>query len=221
MVLKKPAKCLIVEWDKDGRLVRLQGVEENPIVISTKKEEAETETLKLTLQYPELKGLENTEVQNKLNSLFAELAAAAKARGYENAQYLGEEQLKHHIKAETYFNYQVTYNRNGLLSIVFIDYQYGGGAHGMTVQSSYTFDVKTGKKYELKDFFDDGSDYIAIISDEVKRQIEEKGLMLLTPFNAIRPDQDFYLSNNGLVVYFQLYEYLPYAYGIPEFIVEI
>ena len=42
-------------------------------------------------------------------------------------------------------------------------------------------------------------------------------LGFLFPFEAIRADQDFYLSNNELVVYFQAYEYTPYAAGIPEF----
>ena len=213
---------LKVAWDKAGNKIRLQEVIENPIVISNKKEISETDTLKLTIQYPELDGLDNAVVQEKLNSLFGSLAKDAKARGQEIEKYIGQDEITRHIKAEAYFNYQVKYNQKDMLSVVFSDYQYSGGAHGITVQSSYIFDLKTGKEYEIKDLFIDGSDYISMISSEVKKQMEERAMTaLLAPFNSIKADQDFYLSNNALVVYFQAYEYLPYAYGIPEFAVDI
>jgi hypothetical protein len=212
---------LKVVWDKVNNKVILQEVKENSFTINTKKENSETQTLKLTLQYPELKGLDNAEVQNELNSLFARLAGEAKARGQEVEQYIGQDEITRHIKAEVYFDYQVKYNQSGLLSIVFMDYLYSGGAHGGTVQSSYTFDLKTGKEYEIKDLFKDGSDYISIISSEVKKQMQEREMtVLLAPFDSIKADQDYYLSNNTVVVYFQQYEYLPYAYGIPEFAVD-
>lgn len=88
----------------------------------------------------------------------------------------------------------------------------------MTVQSSHTFNLKTGQVYTLKDLFD-GDDYVAIINREIKKQIREKRLAeaLFEPFQSIKANQDFYLTNNALVVYFQLYEYFPYAFGIPEF----
>ncbi len=212
---------LKVVWDKVNNKVILQQVNENSFAISTKKENSETQTLKLTLQYPELKGLDNAEVQSKLNSLFSRLAAEAKGRGHEIEQYIGQDEITRHIKAEVYFDYQVKYNQSGLLSIVFMDYFYSGGAHGGTVQSSYTFDLKTGREYKIKDLFKDGSDYISVINSEVKKQMQERDMtVLLAPFDSIKADQDYYLSNNAVVVYFQQYEYLPYAYGIPEFAVD-
>lgn len=210
---------LKIIWDKAKNDVRIHSVKENPIVINTKKEVKETQTLKLTIQYPEIKGLDNTEVQHKLNSLFSKLAAEAKKEGYEFAKYIGQDEIARGIKVETYFNYQVKYNQNGMLSIVFSAYLYSGGAHGNTLQSSYTFDLNTGEECDLKDLFKDGIDYVSYISDEVKKQMEEKGMTdaLLNPFDAIKADQDFYLSNNAVVVYFQAYEYFPYVFGIPEF----
>jgi hypothetical protein len=208
-------------WNKDTNRVTLQKTEENPVVISTKAEASETATLKLTIQYPELKGLDNAGVQEKLNSLFAGLASAAKDRAYEIEKYIGEDEITRHIKAEGYFNYQVKYNRNGLLSVVFYDYQYSGGAHGSTVQSSYTFDLTTGAEYELKDLFPEGSDYVSLINSEIKKQIKEEEITdFLAPFDTIRTDHDFYLSGDSIVIYFQQYEILPYSYGIPEFSVD-
>lgn len=207
--------------DKAAGKVTLERSEENPIVISTKAEASETATLKLTIQYPEFKGLDNAEVQEKLNSMFAGLAAAAKERAYEIEKYIGEDEISRHIKAEGYFNYQVKYNRNGLLSIVVYDYEYTGGAHGITVQSSYTFDLATGREYELKDLFPENTDYVSIITKEVKNQMKDMGITeFLAPFDSIKADHDFYLIDDYVVVYFQQYEILPYSYGIPEFAVE-
>lgn len=208
---------LKVEWDKSKNEVKLQEVKENPVIIETKKEASETKTFKLALQYPEIKGLNDADVQKKLNSLFENLATNAKNKGQETEKVLSKE-ASHNVKAETYFNYQVKYNSNNILSIVFLDYQYTGGAHGSTLQTSYTFDLATGTEYELKDLFKEGSDYVSVINSEVKKGFVEMGMTeLLSPFNSIKNDQSFYLSNNAVVVYFQEYEYLPYACGIPEF----
>lgn len=213
---------LKVTWDRAAKSAALQSVRENAITIGTKKEVAETDKWKLNIQYPEIQGLEDGEVQDKINSVFARLAADAKNSGSEAAKIMAaEELLPDYFKAETYFNYQVKYNRSGLLSIVFSDYQYSGGAHGLTVQKAYTFDLKTGEQYLLKDIFTEGSGYVSLITGDVKRQMAEREMTeTLVPFEAIREDQDFYLSNNGVVVYFQAYEYYPYAYGIPEFAVD-
>lgn len=205
-------------WDKLSNRVVLQRVDENDIIINTVSKNSETRNLKLSLQYPELSGLKNAEVESRLNSMFAALAKEAGERGLQTAEEMAEEQLARGIKAEVYYDYRVEYNQKGIISIVLSDYIYSGGAHGLTVQSSYTFDLETGTEYELKDLFKAGTDYVSIISGEVKKQMEERELTgYVTAFEAIRPDQDFFLSNSGLVVYFQAYEYTPYAAGIPEF----
>lgn len=208
---------LWIELDKASNRVILQNIDENDIKINTIKKTYETRELKLSLQYPQLAGLENSEAEKKLNSMFAGLASEAGDRGYQAGKVMIEEQLARGIKAEAFYDYRVEYNQKGIISIVFLDYIYSGGAHGLTVQSSYTIDLKTGTVYELKDVFK-AEDYVSIISSEVKKQMEERKMTgYLPPFEAIRPDQDFFLSNNSLVVYFQAYEYTPYAAGIPEF----
>jgi len=70
------------------------------------------------------------------------------------------------------------------------------------------------------------ADYVSFISDTVRNAIDERvkeGILpdySIAPFKTIKDDQDFYLSNNVVVVYFQQYEYWPYAAGIQEFPVE-
>lgn len=114
-------------------------------------------------------------------------------------------------------DYQVHLNESGLLSITL---QYSGFgaymAHPMHVRTSITADVATGTVYSLADLFRDDR-YIDTLSEAVARSLEEWDLPTVTDFEKISPDQPFYLTPTSLVIYFQLYELLPYAAGFPEF----
>ncbi|MDX9873172.1 MAG: DUF4163 domain-containing protein [Clostridia bacterium] len=214
----------------NGQKVVLQDNKEKAVTIQTVKEAAEKDGLILTLQYPQLTGLADAAVQDALNALFAEAAAQAKAEGEKNAAELA--QLKAEgsptspNKCETYFDYRLKYNQDNLLSVVLLNYQYAGGAHGSTVQSSYTFDLKTGRALALKDLFKEGADYTALISGLIREEIDRRTaadlLMELEQggFKAIKEEQDYYLSARGPVIYFQQYEYFPYVAGIQEFLIE-
>ena len=87
----------------------------------------------------------------------------------------------------------------------------------MTVLKSVTFDVATGRIYRLQDLFKENADYVKRLSEIIKRQIQERDIPVIVDFTSIKPDQDFYIENGTLVIYFQLYELAPYAYGFPTF----
>jgi hypothetical protein len=91
----------------------------------------------------------------------------------------------------------------------------------MTVIKSLTFDTTTGKTYKLAELFKPGSDYIEVLSDIIRLQIKERDIVLLEDFKGIAPDQDYYIADKSLVVYFQLYELTAYAYGIPFFPISV
>lgn len=62
--------------------------------------------------------------------------------------------------------YTIELNKAGLPSIRFEVYSYTqGAAHGLTVVKSLTFDLESGRVYELKDFFKRGSGYRKRISE--------------------------------------------------------
>ena len=213
---------LKVTWDKVKGKVYLDSVKLNSININTVKEATKANGLTLTSQYPQISGMSNIETQGKINAIFKNLAVNAGNEGRKNAAELAKEPNINDGRpnmCETYFNYHVAYNRNGVFSVVFLDYQYAGGAHGITIQSSYTIDLATGNQLALADLFKSGSDYAAPLSSSVKAQLAERGLTdaLFAPFDQISANQNFYLSNNGVVVYFEQYEILPYAAGIQEF----
>lgn len=55
----------------------------------------------------------------------------------------------------------------------------------------------------------------------IREQIKERDIPLINEFTAIRPNQDFYVADKTIVIYFQLYELTPYVYGFPMFPVSL
>lgn len=118
--------------------------------------------------------------------------------------------------------YEIKNNQRDVLSISQSNYTYHDrAAHGMTFIYSQTFDLEKGKLCKLKDLFKPGSDYVKRISELVKEQIIARDILLLNEFTAIKPDQDFYIADKTIVIYFQLYEMTPYAYGFPMFPISV
>lgn len=114
--------------------------------------------------------------------------------------------------------YEIKNNQRNVLSLSLSNYTYHAhAAHGMTIIKSLTFDLEKGKKCDLKSLFKPGSDYVKRLSALIQAQIKARDLPLLNGFTAIRPDQDFYVADKTIVIYFQLYELMPYAYGFPMF----
>ena len=78
----------------------------------------------------------------------------------------------------------------------------------------------------LDNLFKEGIDYKKVINEEIRMQIEEliksdeqnKGVY---EFKGIDDKQKFYIQDDNIVVYFDLYNIAPYAAGIPEFIINI
>lgn len=205
-----------VKWsDSPVMRVDIRPVTENPIVIGTVRERQETAALRIDLQYPRIVGLV-ADVQGQLNSFFANRTAPVVEQAYQSEQD-SQASADYHWTTEVFCNYTVAYNQQNLLSLVFDDYLYTGGAHGMTHRAGYTVDIRTGTSYALKDLFIPGADYVGLISGEIKKQIDAQGLATLGEFSRIRDDQDYYINDGDLVVYFQQYELMPYAFGFPEF----
>lgn len=118
--------------------------------------------------------------------------------------------------------YEIKNNQRDVLSLSLSNYTYHyQAAHGMTFIKSLTFDLEKGKKCDLQDLFKPGSNYVERISRLIDQQIKERDVPILDAFTEIRPDQDFYVADKTLVIYFQLYELTPYVFGFPMFPIPI
>ncbi|MGO1043730.1 DUF3298 and DUF4163 domain-containing protein [Clostridioides difficile] len=119
-------------------------------------------------------------------------------------------------------DFELKKNTDSALSIKVRYYTYSGGAHGYYQDIAYNVDMRTGKFLELMDLFKDNTKYKEVIDEEIKQQItdlekKDKENVGIYNFKGIKENQNFYLQDDNLVIYFDLYDITPYAAGIPEF----
>ena len=122
--------------------------------------------------------------------------------------------------------YTVTYNDGCFVSLYFDQYEFTGGAHGSTRRTSQTWDFETGRQLGLGSFYPDYPDYIRDIQSWIEYEIagrlksepstyfEDYPELLRSTFQA----GNFYLTPQGIVVYYQQYDIAPYSTGITEFL---
>lgn len=177
------------------------------------------------LKYPEVK-LENEHVQNKINILI-------KQHVYEFKKYL-EEIYKESNSIDkdgndtsplfaskfvglSDFKYEVVSN---ILSLTIKFSQFTGGAHPMTYVRNYNFDLNTGDIIKLNGLFNkEGKEtHKSIIDKFIINQMNKSPEMYFKDeFKGVGENTQYYLTNDSLVVFFQLYEIAPYSSGIVEF----
>lgn len=214
-------------------------VQLNPygVKVDTKKINDEEEYFQGNINIPVISGLEDEKIQNKLNKMFEEEAIEFKDEVKGFAKEGADDAKKFNYEMRPYVadvTFQEKKNEKDLLSIYVVYYQYTGGAHGMHDDVTYNIDLKTGELIELKDLFKEGYDYKKAINEKIKAQINEiqeeykeralsegqKTEDIYLPyqgFKEIGEDQNFYLEDDKLIIYFGLYEIECYAAGIPTF----
>lgn len=126
-------------------------------------------------------------------------------------------------KYDSVLNYQDTYNSNCVLSFYRDEYYFSGGAHGSTTRKSNTFNLNNSLQIPLRSFFK--ADWKETILNQILIQakhiqeenpnifFEDYENLIIKNFNA----QNYYVSNKGIVIYFQQYDIAPYSTGIVEF----
>jgi len=207
---------VVKTYDRESSTWKLSVPPQDNMTAENVKTTYEDDRLQSVVQYPHI----TTPVKaaaDKINAVILADVQRAEKETRESLMELGDYQGPNQF--ETYFNYKFPYRQGDLLPLVLTDYRYLGGAHGDEKQIAHTFDLKTGEEYRLADLMKEGSGYAEFISESVKDEIIKRGLAKaqLKEFVSIAPDQSYYLTNAGLVVYFQRYEYFPGAAGIQEF----
>ena len=100
---------------------------------------------------------------------------------------------------------------------------YMGGAHGLETRNYFNFDLKTGKVISEKDLF--VPNYEAALTDLIKKRIVEESTEIKTIedleesiywTDSIKPNGNFYISDEGINYVFNPYEIAPYAFGETE-----
>jgi len=163
--------------------------------------------------YPQVEGMKNPQFERFINQTIIQ-----------ETQELINQQIANMptTVAEMIGLYEMKNNQRQVLSLTISNYTYHyQAAHGMTYIKGLTFDLEKKEACKLSDLFKPGSNYIERISILVDRQIKERDVMVIEDFETIQADQDFYLADKTLVIFFQLYQLAPYAFGFPFFPISV
>lgn len=185
----------------------------NNIKITTRLVDKSIPEASIKVEYPQISGVKSKDAERKINDVlqsrtdeFIKQSLQATKEGAPPSdkpyQFLG--------------NYTVTFNRDGLLSILLQYYSYTGGAHGNPTREGLTFRLSDGKLLTLDEVLKANPDYRRIVDPAIAKQLEAtEGYF--GGFKTIGSNPTYYLKNDGVVIYLPLYEYLPYVNGFPEF----
>ena len=179
-----------------------------------------------SIKVPKIEGLDNKELEYKLNKEFEENGKKLYNQYLEEVKGLKESNESGHKSAESW--YEVKTDNDNILSLVIYEYEAEGSSN--TTRRFYNIDKKNQTVLTLEGMFKN-DDYINVISENIKQQMAEQmkkdknKIYWLNDkearngnFKSIKKDQGFYINKSGeLVICFDKYEVGPGAMGLVEF----
>lgn len=115
-------------------------------------------------------------------------------------------------------DYRVEYNRHGIFSLRMFLYDMYGDNETCIDCIPLTFNSETGERYRISDFFDsDNQNWRGRIPDIITAQAEDFQMVLLGEILPISDDRPFYITDEAVVIMYDLYEIATFAAGEPEF----
>lgn len=188
--------------------------------------------LNINIEYPIISLSKGHLVQIKINSNYIKIANNFYNYAVDTLLPNAIEQYESSIKQDYPFNqyealmkYTVTLNNNCTLSTYYDQYEYTGGAHGITLRSSDTFNLQNGNIIKLENLFEDNLNYEDLLIKKIQTQadknlLENPGIyfdnykkLIVENFNK----NNFYLTPKTVDIYYQHYDIAPYSTGIVVF----
>lgn len=181
------------------------------------------------IEYPQFRSTRYQMTLAAMNRLYQTRALReqqyAQGELYQEASRQAEESLAHQDPVLAYqmvHRYQVAWDSRCVLSLWEDRYLYTGGAHGMTLRDSQTWDLQACRTLSLEDLSACGPATEEAVLAQILVQIrEEPDLYFPNAEELVAKTFDpthFYCTSRGVVVYFQEYEIAPYSSGIREFL---
>ncbi len=201
------------DWNAASGRLNVMSRPQNPLTIATESYVKDQAGFTMKLDYPQISGLTNADAQQSINDTLKQTSTKFVAEAEEQIANKGAEEERPY---EYDANYIVTYNQNGVLSLITTQYAYTGGAHGMTYRQAFTFSLKDGKRLLLGDLFGANPNYKKELNTKLSKLIKASD-GYLGGFTGLNTEKYFYLQDGKVVLFFQLYEYTAYAWGFPEF----
>ncbi|MEG0671415.1 DUF3298 domain-containing protein [Clostridium sp.] len=159
------------------------------------------------LQYPFIEGIKDENVANIINQEIIRVL---------NSLFLTHVLIPEKVDfAKVESAYEIPLNSSGLISIVFSLYTHvKGEKSGHTTFASITADLNTGEIYEFDDLFNPKMDYRRGISNIAMQTASQMDTKFIMPYKGVTDPQHFYLTPEGIVLYYQIDEFTPKESGL-------
>ncbi len=217
-----------VDWDEATSTVSINQEQGQYKIYNRKynksiKAEDGTLLMDINCVYPEVDNPEkdsffdsvNEYYKTRVEKLVDEIVAEYEAVAKEDYANKGAEFNAMEISS----NYKVTINRKNWLSITTMDYTNLGGAHPNTTLESKSYQMFMGKELCLYDVlknvdFDQADQFVYDKFDaKVKEILQGEDVEYKKLLNEEKGNVNFYITDDSVVMYFNPYQILPYAYG--------
>jgi len=207
-------------------------VEINSIIIQQKLYYNGQLMLSYKIEYPQFASMKFQSAVRRMNLRYKTKALEFQKHCQKKLFKMAVEQYEYSVENgfpfmgyEAILNYTVTYNHDCTVSMYFQQYEYTGGAHGNTIQYSDSWNLQSAHRIMLWQLFTQAVNYrhyiITQINLQIAQQIANGENYYFENYEenvANTFDEDsFYLTNKGVVIYFQQYDIAPYSSGIPRF----
>lgn len=196
------------------KILNINEAKQNDISFKTETKVESKNGIDIDLAWPQVKYSKDSKVEELINQKI--LAAIDSYENEIKEQVALRETDKINSPYMFSSSYIVTYNQKGIVSLILQQYDFTGGAHGMTYRKGFTFSLRDGKQLTFSDVIGNNKNMFKQINDSIKHQFE-KSNAYFGGFKGIDNKVDFYFEPGNLIVYFQLYDYTPYVAGFPEF----
>lgn len=200
------------------------GYEFESLKVLDKKVETDNELFNTDITLPVIQGLTDAMYEEQVNHMIESYAMKdleeLEAEATELEKFYKEEGWEFNPLGLT-ISYDVKEEAGDILSFTVTTYIASG--NGRSRVDYYNIDVNQNKAVLLDRLFVEGSDYITVINNEIKRQIKEQveeGKSYFEGeegFQTIKNSTSFYMQGDDLVVTFPKYSIAPGYMGSPEF----
>lgn len=181
--------------------------------------EYETDFTSVHIETLSIAGLDNVDFENIINeTIESEINKDITSFDLQSRESKNELLMGNRCVLE--IKYQEMYNQNSFVSLIKERYTYTGGARGSVVRVPKNIDLNASKEIYLADLFTDNryeKELNRLIEKEITEHQNEYNDLWSSP--KIKPEHqnDFYITDGKLIVFFQPYDLSYYARGFVEF----
>ncbi|HEY2494413.1 MAG TPA: DUF4163 domain-containing protein [Paenibacillus sp.] len=184
----------------------------NDISISSVTLNKSNKNASIQIQYPQISGLTD-KAQQAMNAMFKQKSEEF-ATESENQAKNRDGSVEEHMY-DFRQDFVVTFNREGVLSVVIDQSSYTGGAHGSTEREGLTFSLEDGQQLELGDLLKTTPNYKQKLDKMLKERTKKESFPDVSA--GLNDKPDFYVQEGGIAIFYQQYEIAPFAAGLPTF----